>query len=138
MPVKVGIWFSKLSRGASGGDVWSFTKTLPFLGVVCYFSSSIIAASLSCCFFPSLLCRLAFGPPSEPARRSEKEAAADETPDHENVVMCGGGKATHPTPPSPHYHVESDASLKMPTNAKGLSFPGACTLDNPALDYCPC
>ena len=83
----------------SGGDVWFFTKTLPFLGVVRYFS--IISASLSCCFFPSLLCRLAFGPPSEPARRSEKEAAADETPDHENVVMCGGGKATHPTPPPP-------------------------------------
>ena len=33
----------------------------------------------------SLLCRLAFGPPSEPTRRSEKEAAADETPDHHNV-----------------------------------------------------
>ena len=33
----------------------------------------------------SLLCRLAFGPPSEPARRSEKEAVAAETPDHENV-----------------------------------------------------
>ena len=51
--------------------------------------------------------------------------------------MCGGGKATT-QPPSPHYHVGSDAWLKMPTNAKDLSFPGACTLENPALDYCPC
>ena len=33
----------------------------------------------------SLLCRLVFGLPSEPARRSEKEAAADETPDRHNV-----------------------------------------------------
>ena len=61
-------------------DVWSFTKTLPFLGVVCKYYLCFLVLMSS-----SLSCRLAFDPPSEPAPRSEKEAAADETPDRHNV-----------------------------------------------------
>ena len=69
----------------SGGDVWFFTKTLPFLGLgsyfFCYPCVLVLLLSLS------RLCRLAFGPPSdsEPAHRSEKEAAAEETSDRRNV-----------------------------------------------------
>ena len=92
-------------RGGSGGDVWFFTKTLPFLGLgsyfFCYPCVLVLLLSLS------RLCRLAFGPPSdsEPAHRSEKEAAEDETPDRHNVEGADSdvrGWEGHPSYPLSH------------------------------------
>ena len=104
--LRVGLGFHLLHVVDSGGDVWFFTKTLPFLGLgsyfFCYPCVLVLLLSLS------RLCRLPFGPPSDsvPAHRSEKEAAAEETSDRHNVegtdndVRGWEGHPSYPLSPS--------------------------------------
>ena len=98
---KVGFGSLYLHVVAQRWDVWSFTKTLPFLGVVRYFFllslfSCLAAVSLS--IMPSCV-RSTLG-----ARAPQWEGGCcsrDARPqrcEKKQTVMCGGGKATHPTP----------------------------------------
>ena len=139
---KVGFWIALSSRRASGGDVWSFTKTLPFLGVVCYFSSSTIPVPLSCCFFLPYYAVLRSVHPRSPRAAVRRRLLQQRRPtstmweEADSDVRGWEGHPPNPPPPTTTSRVTHDWRCRL--MRKVSLKPGACTLENPALDYCPC
>ena len=103
MSAKVGIRIPSSYIWWQWCDVWFFTKTLPFVGVVRYFST--ISTSLSCCFLLLYNGVLRSVHPRSPrAAVSEKEAAVAEMADRHVVEGAAGdvlGWEDHP--PYPFY-----------------------------------